>query len=82
VGHTCNPSTWEAKAGGVQVQEQHELNSKTLSQKKKNKNPKLTNQTTTNENKTKTKKNKDPVERKGSDSQVRDGVTGNYLGAT
>jgi hypothetical protein len=35
VAHTCNPSTWEAKAGGLRVQGQSEQHSKMLSQGKK-----------------------------------------------
>jgi hypothetical protein len=32
VVHTCNPSTWEAEAGGLTVQGQHGQHRKTLSQ--------------------------------------------------
>jgi hypothetical protein len=35
VVHTCNPSTWEAEAGGLQIEDQSELHRKTLPQKKK-----------------------------------------------
>jgi hypothetical protein len=34
VTHTCNPGTWEAKAGGLQVQGQSGLHRKILSQNK------------------------------------------------
>jgi hypothetical protein len=34
VAHFCNPSTWDAKARGSQVQVQPELHSKMLLQKK------------------------------------------------
>jgi hypothetical protein len=33
--HTCNLSTWEVEAGGLGVQSQRRLHSKTLPQKKK-----------------------------------------------
>jgi hypothetical protein len=36
VAHFCNPSTWDAKARGSQVQVQPELHSKMLLQKKNN----------------------------------------------
>jgi hypothetical protein len=35
VVYACNPSTWEAEAGGSQVQGQAKLHSKTLHLKKK-----------------------------------------------
>jgi hypothetical protein len=31
VGHACNPSTWEAEAGGLKVGVQPELHSEMLS---------------------------------------------------
>jgi hypothetical protein len=37
VVHTCNPSTWEAEAGGFRAPGQPALHSKTLSQKEKQK---------------------------------------------
>jgi hypothetical protein len=35
--HTFNPSTWEAEAGELRVQDQPELHSNTMSQKEKSK---------------------------------------------
>jgi hypothetical protein len=41
VAHTCNPSTWELKAGDSQVKGQPWLHSKILSQKLKNRKQQL-----------------------------------------